>query len=129
MIDVHQFVGALAVVSTTALLIAEAASVITARRSRGAADHRFAVDRLVLATVGIVALNGLIGLLLVAADGRPADGLHLLYGPAALMTLPVAVWLSRRGKGQPAGRRPPGGWVIVGIVLLLGLELRLFMTG
>jgi heme A synthase len=129
-IDVHQFVGALAVVSTAALLIAEAASVITARRSRGAADHRFAVDRLALATIGIVALNGLIGLLLVAVGGRPADGLHLLYGPAALVTLPGAVWLSKRGERQPDRGRAQGvGWLVIGTVLLLGVELRLFMTG
>jgi amino acid transporter len=131
MSDAHQFLGAVAVVSTLALLIVAAAAAATARRSAGVIDHRFAVDRLVLLVLAIIAVNGVIGLMLLAAAGRrPADDLHLVYGPAALLSLPVGVVLGRRGPPTNArawGRRI--GWIIVATVLLLGVELRLFMTG
>jgi hypothetical protein len=112
------------------MLLADLWSMISARRSDGRVDHRFAVDRLVLLVVGLVAANGIVGSLLLAGGSRPADALHLLYGPAALVTLPVGVWLSRRGRdlaSAAAARRD--AWLVAAAVLLLGIELRLFMTG
>jgi hypothetical protein len=130
MTDAHQMLARLVVAATIALLFACVWSTISARRSAGRVDHRFAVDRLLLLVVGLVAVNGIAGLLLVAADSRPADVLHLLYGPAALITLPIGVWLSRRGRdvasAAPARR---DGWLAAATILLLGIELRLFMTG
>jgi len=128
--DVHHLLGVLFLAATLGLLLASVLSVLAARRSGGAMDHRFATDRLVLVLVGVVALNGLLGLLLLAAGSRPADPLHLLYGPAALVTVPVAVWLSRRGgrASTPVpGRRD--AWMAVGAIALIGLAVRLFMTG
>ena len=83
-----------------------------------------------LLVVGLIAVNGIAGLLLLAAGSRPADALHLLYGPAALITLPGGVWLSRRGRGHARGAASRGdGWLVVAVLVLLGIELRLFMTG
>jgi hypothetical protein len=128
--DAHQVLARAAVVATIAMLLADLWSMISARRSDGRVDHRFAVDRLVLLVVGLGAANGIVGSLLLAGGSRPADALHLLYGPAALVTLPVGVWLSRRGRdlaSAAAARRD--AWLVAAAVLLLGIELRLFMTG
>ena len=131
MTDAHQILARVTIVATIAMLLAGLWSVISARRSDGRVDHRFAVDRLVLLVVGLVAASGIAGSLLLAAGSRPADALHLLYGPAALVTLPVSVWLIRRGRddlaGAAAARRD--AWLVAAAVLLLGIELRLFMTG
>jgi hypothetical protein len=130
MTDAHQFLARVVVAATIAMLLASLWSVISARRSEGRVDHRFAVDRVVLLVVGLVAANGIAGLVLLAGGSRPADALHLLYGPAALITLPIGVWLSRRGRGRTRGaasRRD--GWLVAAAVVLIGLELRLFMTG
>jgi hypothetical protein len=130
MTDAHPFLARVVVAATIAMLLASLWSVISARRSDGRVDHRFAVDRLVLLVVGLIAANGIVGSFLLTGGSRPTDVLHLLYGPAALVTLPVGVWLSWRGPdvaGAAAPRRY--GRLVVAAVVLLGLELRLFMTG
>jgi len=127
--DLHQLLGILVVVATVALLAAGGWSAIATRRSGGTRDHRFAVDRLVLMVVGLVLANGLVGLLLIGTGARPADALHLLYGPAALATLPVGVWLSRRASAGAAAPRRKEAWLVVATIVLLGIELRLFATG
>jgi hypothetical protein len=130
MTDAHQFLARVVVAATIALLLASLWSVISARRSEGRVDHRFAVERLVLLVVGLIAANGIVGSFLLAGGSRPADVLHLLYGPAALVTMPIGVWLSRRGRDfrSPAARRHHG-WLVAAALVLLGIELRLFMTG
>jgi hypothetical protein len=127
--DLHQLLGILVVVATVALLAAGGWSALATRRSGGTRDHRFAVDRLVLVVIGLVLANGLVGLLLISTGARPADALHLLYGPAALATLPVGVWLSRRASAGAAGPRRREAWLVVATIVLLGIELRLFATG
>jgi hypothetical protein len=132
MTDAHQFLARGVVAATIAMLLAGLWSLTSARRSAGRIDHRFAVDRLVLLVVAVVAASGIAGLLLVADSSRPADALHLLYGPAALITLPVGVWLSRRGRGggsRTAAAPRRDGWLVAAAIVLLGIELRLFMTG
>lgn len=130
MTDAHQILGRVAIVATIAVLLAGLWSVISARQSDGRVDHRFAVDRFVLLVVGLVAASGIVGSFLLAGGSRPADALHLLYGPAALVTLPVGVWLSRRGRELGgAGAARHDAWLLAAAVLLLGIELRLLMTG
>jgi hypothetical protein len=124
--DAHQFLGLLATAATLGLLAAIGWSTWASRRSDGGVDHRFAVDRLALLVIVLIAANGLIGLVLVGVGARPTDPLHLLYGPAALVSLPVGVWLGRRGNQRRARR---DAWVLATAIVLLGLELRLFMTG
>jgi hypothetical protein len=127
--DLHQLLGILVVVATVALLAAGGWSALATNRSGGTRDHRFAVDRLVLVVIGLVLANGLVGLLLIGTGARPADALHLLYGPAALATLPVGVWLSRRASAGAAAPRRLEAWLVVATIVLLGIELRLFATG
>ena len=126
--DLHHLLAILVVIATVTLLAAGGWSAFATRRSGGTRDHRFAVDRLVLAVVGLVLANGLVGLVLIGTDGRPADALHLLYGPAALVTLPVGVSLSRRASARAVARRSDA-WLVVATIVLLGIELRLFATG
>jgi hypothetical protein len=126
----HHFLGILAIAATIALLAVGGWSAIVVRRSNGAIGHRFAVDRMVLVVIGLLAANGLLGLLVIVTGGRPADALHLLYGPGALASLPVGAWLGRRGEavaGSATMRRE--AWLIGATIVLLGIELRLFMTG
>jgi hypothetical protein len=126
----HQFLGIVAVIATIVLLALGAWSAVAVRRSRGAAAHRFAVDRMVLAVIGLLATNAILGLLVIGTGGRPADALHLLYGPAALVCLPAGVWLGRRHEtavGPATIRRET--WLIGATVVLLAIEVRLFMTG
>jgi hypothetical protein len=128
--DAHQFLSGLAVIATVSVLGAIGWSAWTRRASSGAADRRFAVDRLILLTIGVVAVNGLIGLVLLGTGARPADPLHLLYGPAALVCLPVGIWLGRRGPdGAGSVSRRREIWLATAAVVLVGIELRLVMTG
>jgi hypothetical protein len=128
--EAHQIGGWAAVALTAALVAAAVRSVWAGRRTSGANDHRFAVDRLVLLVATVVAVNGAIGGVILVTGGRPADPLHLLYGPAALVTAPVAWWLGGRpGRRGATSRLRRDAWILVGAALLLGIELRLFATG
>jgi heme A synthase len=46
-----------------------------------------------------IVLQGVVGIVLVATGNRPTDGLHWFYGPAALLSLPVA-WSLSAGADQ-----------------------------
>jgi hypothetical protein len=122
----------LAVVATAASLVVVVTAIWSAfvgRRSGGHRDHRWAVDRAVLAVLGGVFAAGLVGAILLVTGSRPADPLHYLYGPAALIVLPVAIWIGTRAtrSGSSRGRRDV--WTAVGGLALLGIVLRLFATG
>jgi hypothetical protein len=129
--DVHQIVAFLAVAVTAGLLAASIWSWLTGRRSDGGRDHRFAVDRLILGTVGIVALNGLLGAVLMAGGSRPADPLHLLYGPVALLAPVLGWWLGGRRVGAtvPARRSRRDAALTLASIVMLAIEFRLFATG
>jgi hypothetical protein len=130
MTAVHQFLATIVAAATIGLVVAATWSMLSWRHSAGRTDHRLAVDRLVLVVIALVAANGIVGLAVVAAGPRPADPLHLLYGPAALVTLPLGWWLGRRS-GRPSGpdRARTDLWLAVAAIVLLGIELRLVMTG
>jgi hypothetical protein len=126
----HQ-VAALATIGVTiALLGAAAWSWVAARRTDARLDHRFAVDRLALAVEAFIAVNVALGGLLLATGERPSDPLHLLYGVAALVTLPVGWWWGGRPDGSGAtSRRRRDGWLLLAVAILVGVELRLVATG
>jgi len=126
----HQ-VAALATIGVTiALLGAAAWSWVAARRTDGRLDHRFAVDRLALAVEAFIAVNVGLGGLLLATGERPSDPLHLLYGVAALVTVPVGWWWGGRPDGSGAtSRRRRDGWLLLAVAILVGVELRLVATG
>ena len=144
MTELHQFVAAVAVAGSVGLLLAAVWSFVTGRRSAGQRDHWLAVDRLILFTMGAIAVAAWVGIGLVVGGAQPADGLHLLYGPAAFVAPALGWWYGGRrpaGTGGPAdadGRTSPDAaprrtrrdaWIIVATVVLLGIELRLFATG
>ena len=121
---------AVAAIAASLVVIASASwSAFAGRRSGGRRDHRSAVDRAVLAVLGGVLAAGLIGAVLLITGSRPADPLHYLYGPAALIALPAAIGVGARRatRGPPRVRRDL--WTAGGGVVLLGIVLRLFATG
>ena len=78
---------------------------------------------LIIAELAAIA-QGLVGILLVVALGRPLDGIHALYGVALVLALPLAATLVR-------GRAPRGQSVALGIAALFtaGLAIRGITTG
>ena len=122
----------LAVVTAAASLVVIAAalwSALAGGRSGAHRDHRWAVDRAILAVLASVFAAGLIGTILLATGSRPADPLHYLYGPAALIALPVAIWIGARATRTGPSRVRRDAWTAVGGLALLGIVLRLFATG
>jgi hypothetical protein len=111
------------------LVVAATWSVIAGRRSGGHSDHRNAVDRSVLAVLVLQAAAGLVGLALLGAGSRPADPLHLVYGPAALISVPAAIWVGARAAPARKSRVRRDLWTAGGGIVLLGLGLRLLATG
>jgi len=74
--------------------------------------------------VAAVAVQGIAGIGLLLAGQRPAQGLHVMYGPLALVSLPLAV-LFARGWGP---RRE--AWILAtGFVIALLLAFRAVTTG
>ena len=122
----------LAVVATAASLVVIASAIwsaVAGRRSVGRRDHRSAVDRAVLAVLGSALAAGLIGTVLLVTGSRPADPLHFVYGPAAVIALPVAIWVGARGTRGGSSRVRRDVWTAGGGLVLFGIVLRLFATG
>ena len=73
---------------------------------------------------GVVVIQGLVGLTLVAGGHRPHDSLHYLYGFVSLLTLPAAYSYSERGTTRQDS-------LVFGLaaLLLFGLSIRAAMTG
>lgn len=117
------------VVASLGLLFAEAWSISAFRRSAGQVSHRFAIDRLLLTVFALVAITGGVGVGLGLNSRGPADPLHLLYGPLALVSLPIGYVLSRTDAGGRWGRTARSWALPMATIALLGLEYRLFSTG
>jgi hypothetical protein len=126
---VHQLLGWASIAGSAAIVAVAIWSVIEGRRSSGRSDHRFAVDRSVLAVLVLVAAAGLIGIALLMSGSRPVDPLHLVYGPTAMVCLPVAIWIGTRASAGPGSRLRRDVWTAGGGMVLLGLTLRLLATG
>lgn len=75
-------------------------------------------------TVAVVAVQVVIGLVLVATGNRPAQILHWLYGAATLLTLPLAMWV-----GGKLGGREQHVWLAGGAVLTVLFAFRALATG
>jgi hypothetical protein len=114
--DLHH-VGATAVL--VAIIATGLASVALALRGGS-----LWTDRLRIGLTAVIGLQVMAGALDLASGARPAEGLHMLYGIAALATLPIA--------GTFAADAPltPRAWVLAGTcALLLLLAWRLASTG
>ena len=126
---VHELLGWASIAGSAAIVGVAIWSAIAGRRSGGRSDHRFAVDRAVLAVLVLVAAAGLVGIALLVSGSRPLDPLHLVYGPAALVCLPVAIWIGTHATAGGGSRLRRDVWTAGGGIVLLGLALRLFATG
>ena len=71
-----------------------------------------------------VAIQVVIGLVLVATGSRPHEVLHWLYGAATLVSIPIAVAVGRR-----LGGREEQIWLAGGAVLTVLFALRAIATG
>ena len=125
----HTLLGFAVIALSLAVVGTAAWSVIASRRSDGRRDHRFVVDRAVLGVLLVLAAAGLAGLAMLMTGSQPADPLHLVYGPAAIVCLPIAIWIGARPSGGSASRLRRDVWTAGGGIVLLGLALRLFGTG
>jgi glyoxylate carboligase len=126
---VHQFLGLSAIAISLTVVGAAVWSVIAAMRSDGRQDHRFAVDRAVLAVLLVLAAAGLVGIALLLSGSPPAEPLHLLYGPASIVCVPVAIWIGARAGAGRVSRLRRDVWTAAGGLVLFGLALRLVATG
>lgn len=75
--------------------------------------------------VAAIAVEGLLGLLLATVGGdHPADPLHWFYGPAALLSIPVALFFARNKTA-----RLEAVLVMVGPLAVFLFSVRTLMTG
>lgn len=81
--------------------------------------------RIVRVLVGVlVGVEALLGVVLFVGGARPAEMLHLLYGLAILVVLPVAA-----GFADEAPPRPRAGVMAAAAVVQLLLIWRVYLTG
>jgi hypothetical protein len=125
----HVTLAAAATISGLIVVVIGAWSAIAGRRSGGRHDHRTALDRAVLLAWGTAASAGIVGVILLLTGSRTADPLHLIYGPAALIALPIAVWFGWRTPSADGSRVRRDLWTAAGGVVLLGILFRLYATG
>jgi heme A synthase len=71
-----------------------------------------------------IVVQALVGLALFFAGNRPVDSLHWFYGPAVLLSLPVA-WTLTRGSGE---RREAFGLLFGSLAVFL-FSIRAIGTG
>jgi heme A synthase len=128
-VTLHVTLAVVAAIASLVVIAAAIWSAVAGRRSAGHRDHRSAVDRAVLVVLGSVLAAGLIGAVMLATGSRPGDPLHFLYGPAALIALPVAISVGARRTGTGSSRVRRDVWTAGGGLVLLGIALRLFATG
>jgi heme A synthase len=75
-------------------------------------------------TVAALVLQGIAGISLLLVGERPAEGLHVVYGPLTLVSLPLTVLFARGW----APRRE--AWTFAaGFLVALLLAIRALMTG
>jgi hypothetical protein len=118
MTDLHAS-GALALGAVDLLIVA--ASIALAL---GAREARLWLDRAILVALVVAGLDAVVGIALIASGHAPSDLLHVVYGAATLVVLPVVRWA---GRGRDLRRRAL--WMVAGSVVLAGVLLRLTQTG
>jgi hypothetical protein len=128
-VTLHIILAAVATAASLVVIGSAIWSAVVGQRSGGRRDHRSTVDRAVLLVLGSVLSTDLVGAIMLLSGSRPADPLHFVYGPAALIALPVAIALGARGIRAGSSRVRRDVWTAGGGIVLLGILLRLFATG
>lgn len=75
-------------------------------------------------TVAVVAVQVVVGIVLVITGSRPAQGIHWFYGAATLISLPLGFAIG----GRMSAREEPI-WVVGGAVATVLFALRALGTG
>ncbi len=78
---------------------------------------------LILAS-GVVALQAVVGLVLVLTGSRPAQIIHWFYGGATLVALPLCAWI---GRSRPENQERL--WLVGGAVATFLFAVRAVTTG
>lgn len=87
--------------------------------------HALATVRVyLLLAAGVVALQAVVGLILVATGSRPTELIHWFYGGATLLALPLCAWI---GRGRPDHQERL--WLVGGAVATFLFALRALTTG
>jgi hypothetical protein len=116
--QLHALLAWLAVAGALALL---GAAILTA--SRRDESYRL-LDRAILVQLGTLALAAVSGLAFPLGGTLPRDPLHFLYAALGLLVAPGVRYATRGADARRMGR-----WQVVGAAVVLGVVLRLFMTG
>lgn len=82
------------------------------------------LDRVLLLQAAVLGLALVTGVWVALTSGSPRDPLHLAYGAAVLVPLPVARYIARTGTPR---RR--AAYLALGALTTVGLVMRLFQTG
>jgi hypothetical protein len=80
--------------------------------------------RATYAIVGLMVVELLLGVGMLAMGGQPGQEVHLIYGFGATLSLPFFVYVE-----TTARKRPAMGSYIWGFALLAAIVLRAIMTG
>ncbi|HEY6468610.1 MAG TPA: hypothetical protein VI434_02485 [Candidatus Dormibacteraeota bacterium] len=75
-------------------------------------------------TSGVVALQAVVGLVLVLTGSRPAELIHWFYGGATLIALPLCAWIGRRRSATQERI-----WLVGGAVATFLFAIRALTTG
>ena len=110
----------IAVVVVLAALVGTMATGYAAYRGSNVARLR----PIVWAMSALLLLQAALGIALAAGGNRPMDGLHFVYGPLLLFSLPVALLIARGRSQRDAGIVLTLGWLVT-----LVLSLRAVGTG
>ena len=116
--QLHALLAWLAVAGALTLL---GAAILTASRRN---ESYRALDRGILVQVGTLTLVSLSGLVLPLTGVLPREPLHFLYAVVGLLVAPGVRYATRDAPARRMGR-----WHIVAAAVVLGVVLRLFMTG
>jgi hypothetical protein len=118
-VSVLHWWSALVAVAVGAVCLA--AAVVAWARARPPA---VLLDRLILLSLAGLVVTIVTGGAVALVSGPPRDSLHLVYGAAALLPLPVARYAARSGSAR---RR--AAYLGLGALTTGGLLVRLFQTG
>lgn len=80
--------------------------------------------RTTYAIVGLMLVQMLLGVAMIALGGQPGEEVHLIYGAGATLALPFFVYVERTAR-----KRPAMGSYIWGFGMLAAIVLRAIMTG
>jgi hypothetical protein len=116
--QLHLVLGWIAVAGAIGLFVTAAVTATAVTRSY------LLLDRGILAQIVTMSAAIVSGLVVLPTHGGPADPLHFVYAVAGLLVAPVVRYATRNAAPSRMGR-----WQLVAAFVVLGVVLRLFMTG